>query len=271
LIGARFDEKVIAGEQARVAASNGMAWDVDQMVADGLWRRERAEKEEAEERLAKLSGNWISADGQKKAKLDYDVLEFGKVPDWPDLEDRCFLINARHRIFLTESGRYHLTVFNDQPDTMIFYKYDRTTKSVSLLTLYREGSPHAASRSPLPETPPPPQIQALLDLIPNIPAQESVAGMNQRIGSVWKGKMELFEHSGSMGESDSEVDLGVDGQWLLLLSQTDSGELHRFRLVRTWVKDWREKQGPIVERVVYPYYEFGKIITGPMQSRPAGE
>ena len=113
----------------------------------------------------------------------------------------------------------------------------------------------------------------MLDVIPSIRANESVAGVNGRMGSAWKGEVGevgVIRGSGSMGESDFEVDLGVDGQWVLQTSQGDSGELHRFRVVRTWVKDRRER-GPIVERVVYPYYEFGKIITGPMQWRPAGE
>ena len=273
LMGGSSDEKGSAGEQVPVAASKRSAMDVDDMIRDALFRRERAEKEEAEERLRRLSGNWISADGQKKARLDDDVLEFGVTPDWPDLEGRRFLIGRDHFAFLTESGRYHFTVFDDEPDAMVLFKQDRATRSPTTLTLYREGSPHAASRPPLPDTPPPPQIQAMLDVIPSIRANESVAGVNGRMGSAWKGEVGevgVIRGSGSMGESDFEVDLGVDGQWVLQTSQGDSGELHRFRVVRTWVKDRRE-HGPIVERVVYPYYEFGKIITGPMQSRPAGE
>jgi hypothetical protein len=271
VVGGRLDEKAAAAAHARAEANFRASADLNRKLEEEVGRRERAKEEEAEERLKKLSGNWISADGQKTAKLDYDVLEFGKTPDWPDLEGRGFLLSPGHLRFLTESGRYRINVLDDQPDTMIFFKQDRATKSLFRLALYREGSPFAACRPPLPDTPPPPKIQALLDLIPGIPAHESVAGLEQRMASVWGDKVEIIDWWKESGETDVEVDLGVDGQWIFQRSANQSGELSVFRLVRTWAKDRREKPGPMVERVVYPFYEFGKIITGPMQSHPAGE
>ena len=49
------------------------------------------EKDHWLENLLKLSGDWVSGDGEQKAKLDGRVLSFGDTPDWPDLQNRDFI------------------------------------------------------------------------------------------------------------------------------------------------------------------------------------
>ncbi|MCW1926245.1 hypothetical protein OKA05_27070 [Luteolibacter arcticus] len=271
VLGYRMGERDSSARPAKPVVTVADPAEVSQAaVREEAWRMREAEDKKASDRMKKLAGTWISADGEKKATVEWNVLKFGQTPDWPDLEGRSFLLGADHLLFLTESGRYMVSVSDAEPDAMVFMKRDLKTESLSRLTLYREGSPRASSRPPLPDTPPPPSIQALLDLIPDLIEHESVDGVNRRMAPVWGGTMDMIHGFGTMGEFDAEFDLGVDGQWLLQRKDKGGGKLLRFRLVRCWVKDRRE-YGPDVERVIYPYYEFGKIITGPMKSHTAGE
>jgi len=48
------------------------------------------------------------------------------------------------------------------------------------------------------------------------------------------------------------------------------GKMLWFRLVRSYARD-PGGDGPDIGRVVFPYYESGKVITGPMESRAAGK
>ena len=153
---------------------------------------------------------------------------------------------------MSETGYYGMSC---KADEIVFSKEDRLTKSLSALTLYRKGSPFAAARPPLPRTPPPPSIQALLDLVPTIRESES---------------LETVVGGGSgLGQSNIYFDLEVNGEWMLLAGkEVEGGKILSFRLLRRYMKDRKEK-GPDVQRVVFPYYEFGKVITGPMESRQA--
>lgn len=236
--------------------------EVREMAMRMRWREEQQKSDEADEHLKRLSGNWISADGQKKAKANDDILEFGTTPDWPEIEGRRFLLGKDYWAFVAGSGRYNVMLFQDRPDELVIFRKDDKTESLSRLTLYREGSKHAASLPPLPDTPPPPKIQKLLDLIRGLKEHESVADVDRRMD--WQGEAELINGSSSLGEADLEFDLRVDDQWVLQRKENQSGKLLRFRLVRTWVKERRDLSAD-VERVVYPYYEFGKVITGPSE------
>ncbi|WP_341405548.1 hypothetical protein [Luteolibacter soli] len=236
-------------------------------------RMMQEEKDQEAAFLKRRSGNWISADGLKKAKLNDDILEFGSMPEWPDLDGRSFML-SKDGVFLTEAGRYLMQSSDGEPDTLSFIKRQRDTQGFTRLTLYREGSPHAASRPPLPDTPPPPDIQKMLDLIPRMNEHEAVGAMIQRMAEAGvvvrkEGIADIIDFDADRGEKRLEFDLGFDDQWVLQRSEDAKGEVYRFRLFRTWVKDRREGGDPEVERVVYPYYEFGRIITGPMESRAA--
>ncbi|MCW1887446.1 hypothetical protein OKA04_22105 [Luteolibacter flavescens] len=235
-----------------------------------LLQKERRNEEEANERLKLRSGKWISADGQTMLSADGELLEFGDAPGWPDLAKHAFLVPGDSNVFYSLSGRYIARIYHDRPDEFVFFKSDRKSGSLIVLTLYREGTPHAASRPPLPNTAPPPRIQAILDLIPGIQENESVEEINRKMAEVWSGKLDIIRNTMERGESDLEFNLDVEGQWVLQRSEKENGELMRFRIVRTWVEDRRSPGGPEVERVAYPYYEFGKIITGPMQFHVAG-
>lgn len=223
-------------------------------------------EEESHHKLEDLSGDWISGDGEQKAKLDGQILTFGETPDWPDLQGRDFLLGENLQ-FLSETGHYWMSW---EADSIAFTKEDRTTKSLSGLTLYRKGSPFAEARPPLPRTPPPPSIQALLDLVPTIREGETLKAVLVRSPLGWDGKMPVIGGHSGFGESDMVFDLGVNGEWVLKAKEVEGGKILRFQVVRGYVKD-RNGKGPDVQRVVFPYFEFGKIITGPMESRPARE
>ncbi|HEY1123876.1 MAG TPA: hypothetical protein VGE67_19820 [Haloferula sp.] len=217
------------------------------------------------ENLAKLSGEWISGDGEQKAKLSGRILVFEDAPDWPDLENREFQLGEDLR-FLSETGRYWMS---GEGDEIVFSKEDRLTKSLSALTLYRKGSPFAAARPPLPRTPPPPSIQSLLDLVPTIRESESLEAVLGRLPKDWAGKLTVIGGGVESRESNIYFDLEVNGEWMLhAKKKVADDKILRFRLFRGYMRDSKGK-GPDVMRVVFPYYEFGKVITGPMESRAA--
>ena len=167
---------------------------------------------------------------------------------------------------MSETGYYGMSC---KADEIVFSKEDRLTKSLSALTLYRKGSPFAAARPPLPRTPPPPSIQALLDLVPTIRESESLETVFGRLPKDWDGKLTVVGGGSGLGQSNIYFDLEVNGEWMLLAGkEVEGGKILSFRLLRRYMKDRKEK-GPDVQRVVFPYYEFGKVITGPMESRQA--
>jgi hypothetical protein len=246
---------------AEVALAEPFALPGEQLV------EKPAEREDGLKNLLKLSGDWISGDGEQKAKLDYRILSFEDTPDWPDLQKQDFLLGTELQ-FLSDTGFYTMS---GEEDTITFIKEDRKTKSLSRLTLYRMGSPFAAARPPLPRTPPPPSIQALLDLVPTIRESESLEAVFSRFPKDWTGKLTVIGGDSGMGESDIFFDLEVNGEWMLHAKKKLRGDkILRFRLVRSYMQD-RNGKGPDVRRVVFPYYEFGKIITGPMEAKDAAQ
>ena len=166
--------------------------------------------------LSKLSGNWVSADGQQSAELDYRTLRFSDTIDWPDISNRYFLIGNEMQ-FMTNRGYYNISTLYTEPDEMCFLKEDLKTGDLTSFTLYREGTPRARSRRPLVEKTPPPKVQELLDVIPTIKPEEKRDSVMKRLGLADDKMLELLGGERSREEHDLIFSLGIDNEWMLRL------------------------------------------------------
>ncbi|HRQ87606.1 MAG TPA: hypothetical protein PLA50_02340 [Bacteroidia bacterium] len=222
------------------------------------------------DRLAVLSGDWVSADGDQTAQLDYRVLRFKSTVDWPDLDGRSFLLGEEMQ-FMTESGFYSLHASGDSFDMIFLIKEGASPDGdLSRLTLYREGSPLARSRQPLGEKMPPPKVQALLDAIPSIREGVRKDDVMERLGLARDGSLELLDAERSSGQTDMLLTLGIDDEWMLRLRYdvessdvADSeAKLRKFQVVRGYVNDIKAGRFDIEKRI-YPYFLNGRIIGAP--------
>lgn len=217
------------------------------------------------DRLLRLSGAWISADGQQAAELDYRTLSFGATKNWPDIENQTYLLGQEMQ-FLSKDGFYSVCV-DEAPDSLRIIKQDLATDAYCGFTLYREGSPQARSREPLGDITPPPVIRGILDQIPNIREGERKDAVMGRI-DLGPGKIEVLECFSSLGVTDMLISLGIDRHWMLKLdykldppdSPESEATILRFQIIRGEIDDARNGSHDI-EQIIYPYFHFGKIIT----------
>jgi hypothetical protein len=206
---------------------------------------------------SKWSGDWASVDGRQSAKIEGRFLRFQDTKGWPDLTGRTFLI-GNERLFLSESGLYNIFVLDSEADRMSIIKEDLGTKELTSFTLYRDGTASARSRQPLPEAVTPPEIQALIDFIPEIRKGESYESVMSRCPSGIQG-LEILDYESRSGETRVLLNLGKSNEWLLRVSHGDSG-LFRFQVVRGLLEDGGKELLEITE-YLYPSYADGKIIT----------
>ncbi|MCB1079028.1 MAG: hypothetical protein KDM64_14495 [Verrucomicrobiae bacterium] len=227
-----------------------------------------------EEWLRKLSGNWVSADGQQSAVLNYRRLRFDKTVDWPDISQRSFLLGEEMQ-FMTNRGFYVISTLYAEPDRMCFIKEDLQTGALTEFTLYREGSPNARSRKPLADKTPPPRVQKLLDAIPTIKAGETKDSVMARLGLADDDSLELLGGQRETGYTDMIFSLGIDNEWMLRLefsvdsTDEEDGEavIRHFQIVRGYVDDGRNGRFDI-QKLVYPYFTDGQIIVAPPEAEP---
>jgi hypothetical protein len=225
--------------------------------------------------LSKLSGSWTSIDGQINAELDFRMLRFKAAPDWQDLENQTFLLGSEMQ-FLSSRGVYLIQARYSEPDEMWFCLEDEVTEDLTSFTLFREGTPKAGSRTPIPRGEPPQKVRDLLGLIPSIRAGELKDTALERLGLGDLDGYEILGGEGGLGETDLILALGIDNHWMLALAyrrlSPDDDEskavLRTFKLYQGYVDDVRAGFSEF-ERVAYPYYENGKIITGPSKAEQA--
>jgi hypothetical protein len=234
----------------------------------------REAEHDGDELLSKLSGAWTSIDGQINADLDFRMLRFKAAPDWQDLENQTFLLGSEMD-FLSSRGVYLIQTRYSEPDEMWFCLEDEVTEDLTSFTLFREGSPKAGSRTPIPRGEPPQKVRDLLRLIPLIRAGELKDTVLERCGLGDLDGFELLGGEGGLGETDLILALGIDDHWMLSigyrrLSPDDESKavLRTFKLFQGYVDDVREGLLEL-ERVAFPYYDNGKIITGPSQAEQA--
>ena len=231
-----------------------------------------------EDWLSKLSGKWVSADGQQTADLDFRVLRFGETTGWPEVSRKTFLL-GREMDFMSSdgSGSYTISTVYAEPNTMQVIREQTATCSLTGFTLYRDGTPRARSRLPVPKAVPPPEIQVLLGGIRTIKVGESKGEVLKRLSFADIRGSEVIDWYRGLGDNHVTYDLGVDGHWMLRLSYhqksavigEDDGELGDMRVFRGYVDDFRKGISDI-EDIVYPYYENGYVITGPNEAEQAG-
>lgn len=222
--------------------------------------------------LSKLSGKWVSANGEQSAELDFRMLRFGDAADWPDLSGKTFLLGQEMQ-FLTDSGFYTISTLYSNPDEMRFIKEDSVTEDLSSLTLYREGSPRARSRAPIPEAEPPTKVQAILDGILTIKDGELKDAVLARLGLNGFEGLEVLAGESGLGETDILFDLGIDDHWMLYVAYTrkspDAEEseavLRQLQILRGYVDEAREGWLD-TGKPVYPYFAQGQVITKNQQA-----
>lgn len=224
--------------------------------------------------LSKLSGSWISADGEQNANLDFRTLRFGRTGTWADLENNTYLLGQEMQ-FLSDSGFYSVCQM-ESPDALRIIKKDLVTEDVYGFTIYRADSPRARARQPLGDVVPPPSVQKLLNEIPNIRPTDRKDTVLQRMG-IEEDRLEILDGSSSLGETDLLLNLGIDGHWMLKLGYKSPGPeagpseatLKRFQIVRGYIDDARE--GDLdVEQFIYPYFVYDKVVAGPSKAEQTG-
>lgn len=225
--------------------------------------------------LSNLSGTWTSIDGQIDAVLDFRMLSFKTTPDWPDLENQTFLLGSEMQ-FLSSRGVYLINTRYSEPDVMWFCLEDKVTKDLTTFTLFREGTPKAASRKPIPEGEPPLKVRELLLLIPSIRDGELKETALEGLGLKDLEGLEILTGESGLGNTDLILALGIDDHWMLSLAyqrlnpndDESKAVLRTFKLFQGYVDDVRSGFLEL-ERVAYPYYENGMIIRGPSQAEKA--
>lgn len=215
-------------------------------------------EEESTSQLEKLSGKWVSVDGMQTAELDLRTLRFGPSTDWPDLNNRFFLISENMQ-FMTNSGYYDL--ISRKPNKIRVIKEDLENGDLTSFNLYREGSPHARSRKPLADKAHPEKVRALLDLIPTIKKGEKMEDVMTRLGLANEELLEPLAGESGLGQSDWVYGLRIDNEYMLRLSYLTQPPNHleseavifRFQIVRGYIDDIRNSRDDMF-KLVYPYF-----------------
>lgn len=205
------------------------------------------------EQLAKLSGKWASGDGSVSATFDYRMLHFHETKGWPDLDGKTFLLGSELQ-FLSEAGLYSIGLEDSEPSKLRIIKEDRGSKDLISFSLFREGDPRCRARPPFSDTPPPPEIQAILDEIPSIRLGESADALLKRLVFPRVPTATPITGMTSAGQSDDVWSLG--GEWLLKLSETNRDGVVRFQIARGTAKPLEYSE------YRYPYYVWKKLVTG---------
>ena len=222
--------------------------------------------------LEKLSGKWISADGQQNAEIDFRTLRFKDMGQWADLDNQTYLLGQEMQ-FLSKGGFYSVCQ-TEASDSLRIIKKDLMTDDVYGFTLYRSDFPRARARAPLSQVEPPPEIRIILAAIPKIQQTDRKDDV-LRVMKLDEEKMEILEGSSSLGETDRLFNLGIDDHWMLKLgykrprpdSPPEQTTFKRFQLVRGYVDDVRRDGALDVEQFIYPYFVFDKIVTGPTSTQ----
>jgi hypothetical protein len=218
--------------------------------------------EREREHLRRLTGEWASWDGQQVANFDGRILRFQSAKGWPDLDSKSFLLGTDLQI-LSESGLYFVKAYYSDMDAMHFVKQDLASEDLSSFILFRAGTPRARARPPLPHTPPPPAIQAMLDSMARMNSAADLNGTPKPDSSANDLPIEVIQYDGtSLGgdNPDMIVRLGEGDEWMVQISQS-RGKVTRQRIIRGSAELVRKGEGGIAEHL-YPYYVDGKLITG---------
>lgn len=152
-----------------------------------------------EARLRVITGNWVSATGEQKASIDGRKIRFNTATHWPDLEGGAGTL-APGLHFQTNQGSYSLDITNEDRDRIVIHTYNIHADSLSFV-LYREGTKHANSRKPLPETAPPAKVKSILDKIPTIKIGESRNAVMKRLGLDQDGSIERILKEEDSGQT----------------------------------------------------------------------
>ncbi len=169
--------------------------------------------------------------------------------------------------FLSEAGIYSIGAEDSGWSKIRVIKEDRVTKDLVSFSLFREGDPRCRARPPFSGTPPPLEIQTILDAIPGIRPGESADALLKRLVFPNVPSATVITGMTSAGQSDDVWSLG--GEWLLKLSETNQDGVVRFQIVRGTAKPLEYSE------YRYPYYVSKILVTGVSASglqefRPVG-
>ncbi len=212
-----------------------------------------------------LSGKWVSMDGEQTAIFHPEYLQFGNMTTWPELKQRRIDI-GHEMVFRTDFGYYVISTFYDQPDELFLTCRSSGINDLTSLTLYREGTPLAGSRKPIPYAEPTKELQALLSGIHSIKDGESKDVVFGRLGLGDLKGLEVIDRQSGLGQTDELWDLGIDDHWMLYVIYTldspgtdeSQAVLRRFQVIRGYVDD---NKWPDTGKIIYPYFAKGKVIT----------